>query len=83
MPSFETEEIYIHPHDFLMSCSSSEIKELIDYMVEDGLVRKKETLNNNNIHDIEWDELCNKLNSIRLVLSNREEEVIRKIISRY
>lgn len=36
MPTFYAEDIDVDPDEFVSSCSSSEIEELIDALVEDG-----------------------------------------------
>ena len=84
MPTFYAEDIDIDPDDFISACSSEEIQELIDALVEDGYVKKHEVESNDkNILDHEWDEVIGKIAGTgRLRLTNEEEETIRKIANR-
>ena len=95
MPEF-TAEIDIDPSEFISDCSSSEIDELIETLHEDGHLTEYFKLNeildpnsyivivepNANLMDIEWSEVMVKLSRNRLMLSNEEEELIKKIANR-
>lgn len=95
MPEF-TAEIDIDPSEFISDCSSSEIDELIETLHEDGHLTEyfklNEVLDPNsyivivgpdaNLMDIEWSEVMVKLSRNRLMLSNEEEELIKKIANR-
>lgn len=85
MPTFYAEDIDIDPDEFLSSCSSSEIEELIDALVEDGYIPKinHAAPKDMNLLDEEWDEVIGKIAGLgRLRLTNEEEEIIKKIASR-
>ena len=95
MPEF-TAEIDINPSEFVSDCSSSEIDELIETLHEDGLLTEYFKLNeildpnsyivivgpDANLMDIEWSEVMVKLSRNRFMLSNEEEELIKKIANR-
>jgi|LauGreDrversion4_2_1035121.scaffolds.fasta_scaffold123133_5 hypothetical protein len=95
MPEF-TAEIDIDPSEFVSDCSTSEIDELIEILHEDGHLTEyfklSEILDPNsyivivgpdaNLMDIEWSEVMVKLSRNRLMLSNEEEELIKKIANR-
>jgi len=95
MPEF-TAEIDIDPSEFISDCSSSEIDELIEILHEDGHLTEYFKLNeildpnsyivivgpDANLMDIEWSEVMVKLSRNRLMLSNEEEELIKKIANR-
>ena len=95
MPEF-TAEIDIDPSEFVSDCSSSEIDELIEILHEDGHLTEYFKLNEGldpnsyivivgpdaNLMDIEWSEVMVKLSRNRLMLSNEEEELIKKIANR-
>ena len=95
MPEF-TAEIDIDPSEFISDCSSSEIDELIETLHEDGHLTEYFKLNeildpnsyivivgpDANLMDIEWSEVMVKLSRNRLMLSNDEEELIKKIANR-
>jgi ribosomal protein S8 len=84
MPEFYVEDIDIDPDEFVSSCSSEEVQELIDILVEDGYINKKDVISTEkSILDEEWDEVIGKLEGRgRLHLTNEEEEIIRKIANR-
>jgi hypothetical protein len=84
MPYFET-ELEVDVNDFLSSCSSSEIKELIEALQEDGWLVKEKVTKEESISfmDEEWLNITNKLNTLRLRLSVEEEQTIKDIVNRY
>ena len=86
MPTFETEEIYIEPSEFVDSCSGSEIASLIDCLIEDGYIGRGEIIHVGNTHnflDEIWYDYCQKLISIRLRMSSEDEDVIKRIVDKY
>ncbi len=85
MPDFEFYN-EIEVDEFWHECSKSEKQELIDLLVEEGYVIRKTKQPddpNRNLLDEEWDDLCNKLQSIRQRLSVDDEQTIKDIISKY
>ena len=86
MPTFYAEDIDIDPDEFVSSCNSREIEELIDVLAEDGHITKPfnhTPENDKNLMDEEWDEVIGKISGrARLRLTNEEEEVIKKIANR-
>lgn len=85
MPTFYAEDIDIDPDEFVSSCSSREIEELIDVLVEDGHIPKISDIApiDKNLLDEEWDGVIGKIAGLgRLRLTNEEEETIRKIANR-
>lgn len=79
------ETIDIDPDEFVSSCNSREIEELIDTLVEDGHIPEFSdiALCNKNLMDEEWDGIIGKIRGLgRLRLTNEEEETIRKIANR-
>lgn len=86
MPDFST-EIEIEPWEFVSECSKREIQELIESLIEEGYISRSAAVSsekdkNKNIMDDEWDVITDKLNQNRLRLSNDDEEMIRKIVSK-
>jgi len=87
MPEFET-YVDIDPSEFVSVCSESEIKELIECLVEDGYL--KPTYYNvpnvpedkQSLLDKIWGETLDKLSNNRLMLTTEEEEIITKIANR-
>lgn len=87
MPDFST-EIDIEPYEYVSACSKREIVELLESLVEGGHISRSavisiETDRNKNLLDEEWDVITDKLNQNRLMLSNEEEELLRKISKRF
>lgn len=85
MPTFYAEDIDIDPDEFVSSCSSREIGELIDALVEDGHIPKISDIApiDKNLLDEEWDSVIAKIAGTgRLRLTNEEEEIIKKIANR-
>ena len=85
MPTFYAEDIDVDPDEFVSSCSSREIEELIDALVEDGYIPKinHAAPADKNLLDEEWDEVIGKIAGLgRLRLTKEEEEIIKKIASR-
>jgi hypothetical protein len=88
MPEFET-YVDVDVDDFLSECSSREKEELIDALVEDGWVVRvspkgvipEERLP--SIPELEWQEMCNKLSSIRHIISTEDEETIKQILKKF
>lgn len=88
MPEFET-YVDVDVDDFLSECSPREKEELIDALVEDGWVVRvapkgvipEERLP--SIPEIEWQEMCNKLSTIRHMISLEDEETIKQILKKF
>ena len=84
-------DVDIDVDDFLESCRDYEIKEIIEWLKEtewinedsDDENEKQIPFNKQNIYDQEWYSLCEKLSRIRLQLTQREEETIRKILNKH
>jgi hypothetical protein len=77
MPYFETnpDEIEVDVDDFLSACSSSEIKELVQALKDDGHLDEGEL-------DNDFDIAIRKLSGNSWRLSKEDEETILKIASK-
>jgi hypothetical protein len=83
MPDFSA-EIDIEPWEYISECSSREIDELIETLIEDGhlsrfngkAVPKK---GNASVMDLEWDEILTKIRNSKHLLSNEDESRIIEI----
>jgi hypothetical protein len=86
MPTFYQEaEIELSVYEFYSDCSSSEIEELVDLLKDDGYL-KDEVITSEDTDTYMYDEFniaLQKLSANRLVLSVEEEEIIKKIASRF
>jgi hypothetical protein len=87
----ENIDVDIDVDGFLSSCSDYEIKEVIEWLKEQEWINEDSDdenenqipFNKQNIYDQEWYSLCDKLSRIRLQLTQREEETIRKILNKH
>jgi hypothetical protein len=82
MPEY-TAEIDISPDEFISDCSSSEIKEIIEALIEDGHIQPHQVIVDGqvtrNYLDEEWDNICEKIRKSRLVMTQSDEDTIRQI----
>jgi hypothetical protein len=87
MPYFETYvEVEVEVDDFLSSCGSKEIKQVIDKLKEDGHLSNINVPipeNEQLISDKNWNQTCQKLSEIRLQMSTEDMEVIENILKKY
>ena len=84
MANFKT-YVDIEPGEFIENCSSREIKELVDILIEEGHLDGEPVTSerHHNILDEEWVKTIGKLNRSRLLLSNEEENLIKNIANRF
>jgi hypothetical protein len=84
MANFET-YVDIGPGEFIENCSSREIKELVDILIEEGHLDGEPVTSerHHNILDEEWVKIVGKLMRSRLFLSNEEEMIIKNIANRF
>jgi len=82
MPEY-TAEIDISPDEFISDCSSSEIKEIIEALIEDGHIQPHQVIVDGqvtrNYLDEEWDNICEKIRKSRLTMCQSDEDTIRQI----
>lgn len=86
MPTFQADDIDIEPSEFLDSCDKSEIKEIIEYLVEDGHISNTALLSGQkkpSVGDSIFEEHLTALHGRRHMLTNEEEEIIIKIASKF
>lgn len=85
MPTFYAEDVDIDVDEFLSSCSSDEIEEIIEALIEDGHIseqhREKYTLL--SATESQFEEALNKLHNKWNMLTQEEEQAILKIASRF
>ena len=84
MPEFTT-EIDIEPHEYVYECSKRELQELIDELVEKGLVVQISTPHEKkpNLLEIEWMTNIAKLTKLRQRVTLEEEQAIKDLVSKY
>jgi hypothetical protein len=74
--------------DFLWGCNTREIKEVIEWLQDEGHLDNEEDQNHipsnkQNVFDTEWYSLCDKLSRIRLQLNHEDEKIIKEILKKY
>ena len=84
MPDFYVGDLDITPDEFVAACSDREINELVDILMDEGVIKENHLINNinDNILDEIFNEALEKLETSRHRLTNEEEEIIKKIASR-
>jgi ribosomal protein S8 len=84
MADFST-YVDIEPKEFVDNCSSQEVKELINILIEEGYLEGEPVTSptHHNLLDEEWVKIISKLIKSRLLLSNDEESLIRNIANRF
>lgn len=63
--------------------SKSEKEELVKWLENDGYFTKEELKNTPSLIENEFEEIINKLIKNRLLLTNEEDELLRKITKRF
>jgi hypothetical protein len=85
MPSFYVDDVDIDVDEFLSACSTSERKELIEALVEDGYIKRESILNpDKHAAPNEFDNACSHMigNSWRLSKEDEDKiiEISKKIV---
>jgi hypothetical protein len=92
MPEFYVEEIDIEPYEFVRACSTSEIKELIEELVEEEHLPKsvlsqmkitKDGKKNISYLEEEFLEKLDKLSKRFHSISRDDEEILETIFKKY
>jgi hypothetical protein len=84
MPEFTT-EIDIEPHEYVYECSKRELQELIDELIEKGLVVQISSPHEKkpNLLEIEWLSNIAKLTTLRQRVTLEEEEMLKNLVKKY
>jgi hypothetical protein len=84
MPEFTT-EIDIEPHEYVYECSKRELQELIDELIEKGLVVQISSPHEKkpNLLEIEWLSNIAKLGTLRQRVTLEEEEMLKNLVKKY
>ena len=69
--------------EILDECSSSEIKEVIDWLVDNDYIKSERTTKSESLMEEEWNDVINKLHTLRQRLTIEEEQIIKSIINKY
>jgi hypothetical protein len=84
MPYISTEtEIDLSIDEFLDECSSREIKELIEALIEDGHIPKPKQKDNLSINHEIFSENMDRLSEKYLNIQNEDLETLEKLFKKY
>ncbi len=90
MPYFTPDDFDIDPSEYVDSCNSREIKELIEVLIEDGHIEPSQTQKNlsngirrPNVNDDIFSESIDVLGKCRDLLSLDEENYINKLAEKF
>lgn len=88
MPYFTPDDLDIEPSEYLNSCSKREIKELIEFLVEDGHLPKSvliqsETSKSHSRLQSEFSEKLDMLAKKYHSISKEDEEILETIFKKY
>ena len=87
MPYFYSEaEVEIDVDEFLSACKQHEIEEIIEVLIEDGCIHPSANKGNStsqSVSEWEFNNIINKIASNHLQLTNEEDELLKKIASRF
>lgn len=79
-------EVDIDAGEYLSSCSPKEIKQLINYLKEDGHLANIIDIfpgQHSSFFDEEWFKMLDKMSKIRQQMDNQDIESIKLILSKY
>jgi hypothetical protein len=84
MPDFYVDEMSIEPEEFVQACSKRELNELIDYLVEEDLVKRSTVASKPRGCDEQFfEEALLKLSGNWNMLSAAESEFIVSLAKRF
>jgi hypothetical protein len=86
MPSFTPDDFEVEIGDFLYQCSNHEIKELIEYLIEDGHINEEQLVNpirSTSLLEYEFNEMLQRIQENRLRLTSEEDALLKKIADRF
>lgn len=77
-------EIDITPQEYVDSCDTDEVDELVDILIDEGFISKTEKIGSSEKLYTEkaWEETLDKLRIWRSILTSEEIESIEKISNR-
>jgi hypothetical protein len=87
MPRFYTDveaEVDVDIDEFLSSCDSSDIEEIIEYLIEDGCIKNSAVVKGNtSIMEEDFIKQCHELSDAYMQISNEDIEIIEQIYKKY
>lgn len=84
MPTFYSDDFDIDPSEFIDNCDDSEIKQLIEILVEAGYIDAPESIGEeSNLPDKTYKEALNKLQDKRVYLTLEEEQFLLNLANKF
>jgi hypothetical protein len=86
MPSFTPDDVDVDVDDFMYQCNNREIKEVIEYLIEEGHIEPQQVVGSNtslSLLEYEFNEMLQKIQENRLRLTPEEDVLLKKIADRF
>jgi hypothetical protein len=86
MPSFTPDDVDVDVDDFMYQCNNREIKEVIEYLIEEGHIEPQQVVGSNtslSLLEYEFNEMLQKIQENRLRLTPEEDALLKKIADRF
>jgi hypothetical protein len=85
MPYFTPEDVDVDVDDFMYQCNNHEIKEVIEYLIDNDYISEDQLKTNGELSLAEWefDKVITKITDNRLRLTPEEDTLLRKIADRF
>jgi hypothetical protein len=86
MPSFTHVDVDVDVDDFMYQCNNREIKEVIEYLIEEGHIEPQQVVGSNtstSLLEYEFNEMLQKIQENRLRLTFEEDALLKKIADRF
>jgi hypothetical protein len=86
MPSFTPDDVDVDVDDFMYQCNNREIKEVIEYLIEEGHIEPQQVVGSNtstSLLEYEFNEMLQKIQENRLRLTFEEDALLKKIADRF
>jgi hypothetical protein len=86
MPYFTPDDVDVDVDDFMYQCNNREIKEVIEYLIEEGHIEPKQVVRSNaslSLIEYEFNEMLQKIQENRLRLTFEEDALLKKIADRF
>ena len=86
MPYFTPDDVDVDVDDFMYQCNNREIKEVIEYLIEEDYIKPQQVVGSNaslSLIEYEFNEIIEKIQENRLRLTSEEDALLKKIADRF
>ena len=86
MPYFTPDDVDVDVDAFMYQCNNREIKEVIEYLIEEGHIEPQQVVGSNtstSLLEYEFNEMLQKIQENRLRLTKEEDALLKKIADRF